>query len=596
VAQRLTRTASTDGHPLAVQGLRVVESHEQLASILASRLGKAHADLLAVPKVEGDGISWSTALRDEAVKASTLDADERAKLEQRSQRLLGEIRGLAQVLAGEGDVSLLVSQMLDRAVQTPPGDWLYGVGGKPVLVMWGHAGSPEAPPPPPPPPPPVQPAPAAAASPAPQPPAKPAEERPAIAANGGGAQRPVVQATARDRRWWPWLLLGLLAAALAAWIAWTLHRPAKDDGDIAMRIAQAEDGNRALEAQIAQRKGQQPQMQCVPDPPAPIASAPEPIASAAPPEPAASLPEPPPSVASAPAPDPYDALKKRVEASGKDCTQLQAMLGKEPLLKGRDARALALKKQVVDTLSQNCGEKLIKEAKNLCPGERPKELAPELVIAFDASGSMGFSLLATEQEIQQAPALEQMQNLARLLTGRNPGNSAMEHLTREPRRITAAKQATVSVAEKVPSDANVGLVLIEQCPQARPVGFFPPGRHGELVSQLKAIEPVGGTPLADGVAKAGQMLDGVKRESVMLVVSDGVESCGQNPCAVAAALARAKPHLKINVVDITGTGAGNCLAQATGGKVFAARNADEVISMMKQAAADAMGPASCKKQ
>ncbi|MEE4463160.1 hypothetical protein V2S84_13815, partial [Azotobacter chroococcum] len=99
---------------------------------------------------------------------------------------------------------------------------------------------------------------------------------------------------------------------------------------------------------------------------------------------------------------------------------------------------------------------------------------------------------------------------------------------------------------------------------------------------------------ADGVAKAGQMLDGVNRESVMVVVSDGEESCHQDPCAVARDLARRKPHLKINVVDIAGTGAGNCLAQATGGRVFNARNAGELAAMTRQAAQDVLPPAHCR--
>ena len=105
-----------------------------------------------------------------------------------------------------------------------------------------------------------------------------------------------------------------------------------------------------------------------------------------------------------------------------------------------------------------------------------------------------------------------------------------------------------------------------------------------------------GTPLADGVARAGQMLDGVNKESVMLVISDGEESCNQNPCAVAQQLARSKPHLKINVVDIMGTGAGNCLANITGGKVYTARNANEITLMTNKAAQDVLGPANCKKR
>jgi hypothetical protein len=82
----------------------------------------------------------------------------------------------------------------------------------------------------------------------------------------------------------------------------------------------------------------------------------------------------------------------------------------------------------------------------------------------------------------------------------------------------------------------------------------------------------------------------------MLVVSDGEESCGQDPCAVAAQLARVKPYLKINVVDIMGTGAGNCLASATGGKVYTAKNVNDLSLMTNQAAEDVLGPAHCKQR
>ena len=100
-----------------------------------------------------------------------------------------------------------------------------------------------------------------------------------------------------------------------------------------------------------------------------------------------------------------------------------------------------------------------------------------------------------------------------------------------------------------------------------------------MLARLNGVIPVAGTPLADGISKAGAMLDGVNRVSVMLVVSDGLESCEGDPCAVARELARGKPHLKINVVDILGSGAGDCLASATGGKVYTANNVDDLQLM-----------------
>jgi hypothetical protein len=144
------------------------------------------------------------------------------------------------------------------------------------------------------------------------------------------------------------------------------------------------------------------------------------------------------------------------------------------------------------------------------------------------------------------------------------------------------------------------LARVDSCPDgARLVGYFGPEQRGALVARLRGLrapkaDETTGAPLADGIAKAARMVDGVKRDAMMLVISDGEESCRGDPCAAAAAVARAKPRLCINVLYITGTGAGDCVARATGGKVFTARNAREVTTMMNRAAQDAMAPAACR--
>jgi len=78
------------------------------------------------------------------------------------------------------------------------------------------------------------------------------------------------------------------------------------------------------------------------------------------------------------------------------------------------------------------------------------------------------------------------------------------------------------------------------------------------------------------------------------VISDGKESCKGDPCLTARHIARAKPMLTINVVDITGTGAGNCVAAATGGKVFTAKNAQQLNTMLRRATQEVRGPVECE--
>jgi hypothetical protein len=81
---------------------------------------------------------------------------------------------------------------------------------------------------------------------------------------------------------------------------------------------------------------------------------------------------------------------------------------------------------------------------------------------------------------------------------------------------------------------------------------------------------------------------------VIVVVSDGQDSCGADPCSVARSLKAQKPKLTINVVDIVGDGYSNCLAQLTGGKVLTPNSGLAFESTLKQATKEAQKPAHCK--
>jgi len=158
--------------------------------------------------------------------------------------------------------------------------------------------------------------------------------------------------------------------------------------------------------------------------------------------------------------------------------------------------------------------------------------------------------------------------------------------------IEAQSGAYTALADRIWGYAELGYEEQQSC--AAHIDALE--RQGFRVRRgVAGIQPVAGTPLADGITQAGAMLDGVNRESVMLVVSDGEESCRGNPCAVARQLAQHKPHLKINVIDILGTGAGNCLAQATGGQVFTVSTVEELQLMTARAAEDVLPPEHCRR-
>jgi Mg-chelatase subunit ChlD len=116
-----------------------------------------------------------------------------------------------------------------------------------------------------------------------------------------------------------------------------------------------------------------------------------------------------------------------------------------------------------------------------------------------------------------------------------------------------------------------------------------------MINRLSQLRPHQGTPLADGLLQGGELADGVTRQSTILLVSDGEENCGGDPCFVARNLKRQKPHLKINVIDIGGTGAANCAAELTGGKVYTVSNVKELNLAVERATQETLGPAHCVK-
>lgn len=236
----------------------------------------------------------------------------------------------------------------------------------------------------------------------------------------------------------------------------------------------------------------------------------------------------------------------------------------------------------------------ISSAKNLCPEDRPAALAPEMVVVFDASGSMMVNINATREEEMWAFSILNRGPLA-LQFLNSQDRMRLDRLLSQPTRMVTAQQATVDVLQRLPSDVSTGLVVVDECPASRNLGRYTPAQRGQLISRLRGLNPRQGTPLADGILEAGQLVDGVNKESTILLVSDGGESCGGDPCMVAKNLARQKPYLKINVVDIGGSGAAACVAQATGGKVFTVSNISELKVGIDRAAQDALGPSNCKK-
>ncbi len=293
----------------------------------------------------------------------------------------------------------------------------------------------------------------------------------------------------------------------------------------------------------------------------------------------------------------YQSLANEIKQAGKDCKKLQQLAKENDYLQNAKGKFADLKRQL-DRRRKPCEKKKIEDLVNLCPGQRPKKLAPELVVVFDASGSMRHPAEASSKLLSLTKQLEQAQRSGNPLGVIALGialNAEISKYGPSQSRMYAAKKAVSSLVPKIPSDMNTGLVVLKQCSRAQKYRFYAPNERQLFLREINRLTPTKGTPLGSGLSIAGQMVDGVKKPATIIVISDGEESCNANPCAIARQLAKNKPYLTINVVDIMGTGAGNCLARATKkGKVYTARNMRDIVKMTEQAASSAI-PKHCKK-
>lgn len=271
-------------------------------------------------------------------------------------------------------------------------------------------------------------------------------------------------------------------------------------------------------------------------------------------------------------------LAARIEEAN-TCKSAQTIIREEAVLLRAESPRLPPIRAALDKALAAC-----RPPEERCPDERKPEQAPEFVLVLDASGSM-------EDAIGSPPDFyKTIDVIASIMLGTPAPQPNLG-----PSRMSLARSAASSVVSALPRDVSAGYVIVRDCPSAETIGFYSPSNRGQLLSRIKNTDTNGGTPLGDGVRRAGAMVNGIDKPAVILVVSDGRDSCDVNVCQIGQQLARTKPNLTINVVDIDGAGAGGCLATATGGEIFPARSAAEVARQMERAAEAALGPARCRR-
>jgi len=101
-----------------------------------------------------------------------------------------------------------------------------------------------------------------------------------------------------------------------------------------------------------------------------------------------------------------------------------------------------------------------------------------------------------------------------------------------------------------------------------------------FTSSVNAIQPKGKTPISAAVHKAAKELKFTEEKATVILISDGLETCNADPCALATDLEAAGLDFTTHVIgfDINKAESAKlaCLATNTGGKFILASNAAEL--------------------
>lgn len=160
-------------------------------------------------------------------------------------------------------------------------------------------------------------------------------------------------------------------------------------------------------------------------------------------------------------------------------------------------------------------------------------------------------------------------------------------------KIEIARETLSTVLSEVPNQTRIGMIAyghrqkgvcsdIETIVPVGPANSSVPA----MIDVANGLQPKGKTPLSDAVRMAAEELKFTENAATVILVTDGIETCNADPCALASELERLGVGFTAHVV---GFGLSEdegrqvqCLADNTGGLYLSANNADELGNALRR--------------
>lgn len=165
-------------------------------------------------------------------------------------------------------------------------------------------------------------------------------------------------------------------------------------------------------------------------------------------------------------------------------------------------------------------------------------------------------------------------------------------------KMVAAKRTVLEVLRNISPATRIGLRvygdsanLLHAC-QATSV-LVPLGQNNRnlIASKMIGLRPTGMTPISYTIQRSlAEDFNVVDGNRTIILISDGMETCSEDPCRVAVRLQQMGVNIKINVIglglqDYEATRQLRCVALGTKGKFYSANTAAELSNSLNKAMA-----------
>lgn len=159
-------------------------------------------------------------------------------------------------------------------------------------------------------------------------------------------------------------------------------------------------------------------------------------------------------------------------------------------------------------------------------------------------------------------------------------------------KIVIAKDVVEGLVRGLPAEQRLGMVAYGHrkkgdCSDIETIADVG-GSRDAMIKEIRGLSPKGKTPLSKSVEHAANELNYTKKAATVILVSDGLETCDADPCALAKLLEEKGLDFTVHVVgfDVTAQERKGlvCIAEETGGEFLAADNADELTDALTQVA------------